>query len=175
MARSESGASPDPRYTQSRRRADGAERRREAEGKTARLMDWLNDYYGSDDPGDHGAWRGRQTVCRRSGDGPVWRAGATPERSRNRRRCSACGALAMGERLQQLNAEWMAQRQPTVAMRIGIHTGPVVAGSLIGKRRQSSACARSAIKSATSSIPTDSRTSPSSIPSSRRTAGGTEA
>ena len=84
-------------------------------------------------------------------------------------------ALAMSERLQQINTEWMAQRQPTVAVRIGIHTGPVVAGSLIGKRRQSSACARSAIKSATSSIPTDSRTSPSSIPSSRRTAGGTEA
>jgi adenylate cyclase len=44
-------------------------------------------------------------------------------------------ALAMGRRLEQLNHEWAASGQPASAMRIGIHTGPLVAGSLGGVER----------------------------------------
>jgi CHASE2 domain-containing sensor protein len=46
----------------------------------------------------------------------------------------AC-ALAMGDRLQQLNGEWQAQGFKPIQMRVGIFTGPIVAGSLGGKQR----------------------------------------
>jgi adenylate cyclase len=39
-------------------------------------------------------------------------------------------ALAMERRLHQLNEHWQAQNLPTAGMRIGICTGPVVAGSI---------------------------------------------
>lgn len=44
-------------------------------------------------------------------------------------------ALDMGERLQHLNAVWAGQRLPTIAVRIGLCTGPLVAGSLGGRQR----------------------------------------
>jgi adenylate cyclase len=44
-------------------------------------------------------------------------------------------ALAMGERLQQLNLGWVEQQLPTIAIRVGIYTGPMVAGSLGGSQR----------------------------------------
>jgi adenylate cyclase len=44
-------------------------------------------------------------------------------------------ALAMGKRLQQLNADWAQQGLPVIAMRVGIYTGPLVAGSLGSSRR----------------------------------------
>ena len=44
-------------------------------------------------------------------------------------------ALAMGERLQQLNAGWVEQQSPTIAVRVGIYTGSLVAGSLGGSQR----------------------------------------
>lgn len=46
----------------------------------------------------------------------------------------AC-ALDMCERLQQLNVDWAQRGLPVIAMRVGIHTGPLVAGSLGGKHR----------------------------------------
>ncbi len=39
-------------------------------------------------------------------------------------------ALAMERTLRALNAAWTARSLPTTAMRVGIHTGPVVTGSL---------------------------------------------
>ncbi len=39
-------------------------------------------------------------------------------------------ALAMNECLIQLNRDWMEEGKPTVAMRVGIQTGPLIAGSL---------------------------------------------
>ncbi len=39
-------------------------------------------------------------------------------------------ALAMEEKMDQLNADWRERDLPTVGMRIGIFTGPLVAGSL---------------------------------------------
>ncbi|WP_254721912.1 adenylate/guanylate cyclase domain-containing protein [Kovacikia minuta] len=44
-------------------------------------------------------------------------------------------ALAMGERLQHLNEDWQRRGLPTAEMRVGIFTGPIVAGSLGGKDR----------------------------------------
>ncbi len=39
-------------------------------------------------------------------------------------------ALAMNDSLKRLNQDWAEQGQPTIAMRVGIHTGPLIAGSL---------------------------------------------
>ncbi|XHX78251.1 MAG: CHASE2 domain-containing protein [Stenomitos frigidus ULC029] len=44
-------------------------------------------------------------------------------------------ALAMGDRLHQLNQDWQARNRPLAQMRVGIFTGPIVAGSLGGKDR----------------------------------------
>lgn len=44
-------------------------------------------------------------------------------------------ALAMGEQLRRLNLKWAKQGLPTIAVRIGIYTGPLVAGSLGGRQR----------------------------------------
>jgi adenylate cyclase len=39
-------------------------------------------------------------------------------------------ALAMGAELDLLNTEWRARGWPEIGMRIGIHTGPLIAGSM---------------------------------------------
>jgi adenylate cyclase len=44
-------------------------------------------------------------------------------------------ALAMETVLQDLNRDWLARHRPTTAMRMGIYTGPMVAGSLGGTDR----------------------------------------
>ncbi|MDX2099471.1 MAG: adenylate/guanylate cyclase domain-containing protein [Leptolyngbyaceae cyanobacterium bins.59] len=44
-------------------------------------------------------------------------------------------ALAMGDRLRQLNYLWQRHQIPTLQMRVGIYTGHVVVGSLGGKHR----------------------------------------
>ncbi len=48
---------------------------------------------------------------------------------------AVCCALAMEQELRRLNERWGAQDLPTVGMRIGIGTGPVVAGSLGSAQR----------------------------------------
>ncbi|MCL1465103.1 CHASE2 domain-containing protein [Argonema galeatum] len=45
-------------------------------------------------------------------------------------------ALAMGAALNSLNQQWKTQGRPTVAMRVGIATGTLVAGSLGSAQRQ---------------------------------------
>jgi class 3 adenylate cyclase len=50
------------------------------------------------------------------------------------RRAVDC-ALAMGDRLQELNRDWQSRGLPLVQMRVGIYTGPVMVGSLGGKER----------------------------------------
>jgi adenylate cyclase len=50
------------------------------------------------------------------------------------RRAVEC-ALAMRRELAALNAQWSAQGRGTVQMRVGIHTGPLVAGSVGGAQR----------------------------------------
>jgi len=44
-------------------------------------------------------------------------------------------ALAMGDRLQELNQNWCDRRLPQIQIRAGIFTGPVTVGSLGGKER----------------------------------------
>ncbi|MBZ0158169.1 MAG: adenylate/guanylate cyclase domain-containing protein [Alphaproteobacteria bacterium] len=44
-------------------------------------------------------------------------------------------ALAMAERLKELNAQWQERNLPVAEMRIGIQTGPLVAGSLGSTQR----------------------------------------
>lgn len=44
-------------------------------------------------------------------------------------------ALAMGDRLQQLNQDWSDRNLPQIQIRAGIFTGPVTVGSLGGKER----------------------------------------
>lgn len=45
-------------------------------------------------------------------------------------------ALAMGRALDRLNRRWEAEGLPPVVIRVGIHTGPLVAGSLGGARHR---------------------------------------
>ncbi len=45
-------------------------------------------------------------------------------------------ALAMGRALEALNRRWEAEDLPPIMIRIGIHTGPLVAGSLGGARHR---------------------------------------
>lgn len=48
-------------------------------------------------------------------------------------RAVAC-ALQMGRELEALNRQWQAEGLPPVGIRVGLHTGPLVAGSLGGLR-----------------------------------------
>jgi class 3 adenylate cyclase len=41
----------------------------------------------------------------------------------------------MGETLERLDQQWQTQGLPAIAMRVGIYTGPLVAGSLGSSRR----------------------------------------
>ena len=98
----------------------------------AELMDWVNQFMErmADEISAHGG-----VVDDYFGDGikanfgvPVPR---TLEEEIDRDACHAAScALAMGEALDELNADYRARRLPECAMRIGIHTGMVVAGSL---------------------------------------------
>jgi adenylate cyclase len=54
------------------------------------------------------------------------------EDARNAVRC----ALKMGKEMERLNAEWKKRGLPACTMRVGIHTGPLVAGSLGSAERQ---------------------------------------
>ena len=48
---------------------------------------------------------------------------------------AVCCALEMGEQLQRLNQQWQSRSLPVIQMRVGIFTGPLVAGSLGGRDR----------------------------------------
>jgi adenylate cyclase len=50
------------------------------------------------------------------------------------RRAADC-AIAMGKALEDLNRRWAKSGQATVAMRVGIHTGPLVAGTMGSRNR----------------------------------------
>jgi adenylate cyclase len=39
-------------------------------------------------------------------------------------------ALAMASAMRRLNEQWRAEGQPSAGIRVGVHTGPLVAGSL---------------------------------------------
>jgi CHASE2 domain-containing sensor protein/class 3 adenylate cyclase len=101
------------------------------------LLEWLNEYLEEM----------TQVICeyhgivnKFTGDGLLAVFGVPmPRHSEAEIAQDACNAvacaLAMGDRLQQLNGKWQAHGFKPLQMRIGIFTGPIVAGSLGGKRR----------------------------------------
>ncbi|HAS51442.1 MAG TPA: adenylate/guanylate cyclase domain-containing protein, partial [Gammaproteobacteria bacterium] len=103
----------------------------------AQLMDWLNSYMEamSEVAMIHGG-----VINKYIGDAIMVLFGVpTPrqtaaEITEDARRAVRC-ALAMGERLRQLNMDWAQQNLPVIAMRVGIYTGPLIAGSLGSSRR----------------------------------------
>jgi len=101
------------------------------------LIDWLNTYMQSmaDLIMEHGG-----VIDDYSGDGikanfgvPVPRK-TKAEISQDAVKAVTC-ALAMGEKIEQLNALWQKMGLPTGGTRIGIFTGPVVAGAVGSPRR----------------------------------------
>ena len=96
------------------------------------LMDWLNEYMAAMAPeiSRHGG-----VIRQYAGDSIVAIFGVpVPRRDDAEVRADAVSAvqcaLAMERRLRDLNREWMAQGRPPTGMRIGIMTGPAVAGTL---------------------------------------------
>jgi len=101
------------------------------------LFDWLNEYLSAMTETvqvHHGI------INKFTGDGIMAAFGVPMVSDRleqigeDARNAVAC-ALAMGDRLKQLNPQWKKRGLPVVQMRVGIFTGPIVAGSLGGKQR----------------------------------------
>jgi adenylate cyclase len=110
-----------------------------SEGMTpSELMDWLNEYMEvmAQAVMDH-----KGVVEKYIGDAimavfgvPIPRTSAE-EISQDARNSVRC-ALAMAEKMKTLNAHWQGRGLPMCSMRIGIHTGHLVAGSLGSSERQ---------------------------------------
>lgn len=101
------------------------------------LLDWLNEYLSAITQ----EVISRQGIINKfTGDGMLAVFGVPINRttplavSEDARLAVEC-ALAMGDRLRQLNDDWQNRGLPTALMRVGIFTGPIVAGSLGGKDR----------------------------------------
>lgn len=101
------------------------------------LLEWLNEYLSAITQ----EVKANQGIINKfTGDGllavfgvPINRV--TPiEVAQDARLAVEC-ALAMGDRLQALNQDWQQRHLPSAQMRVGIFTGPIVAGSLGGKDR----------------------------------------
>ena len=77
-------------------------------------------------------WRSNRTIYWRCHSCCLWCADSSKDEeeiSQDAINAVNC-ALAMETTLRDLNRHWLAQNQPATAMRIGIYTGPMVAGSL---------------------------------------------
>ncbi|HEY9627889.1 MAG TPA: adenylate/guanylate cyclase domain-containing protein [Coleofasciculaceae cyanobacterium] len=101
------------------------------------LLDWLNEYLGAM---IQEVQRHQGIINKFTGDGllavfgvPIPRL-SSEEIDRDAYNAVAC-ALAMGDRLSQLNQTWQQQGLPVVQMRVGISTGAIVVGSLGNKER----------------------------------------
>jgi len=101
------------------------------------LMDWLNEYMDAmaQQVGEHGG-----VINKYIGDAimaifgvPLARK-TEAEIGKDAVNAVNC-ALAMEKKLIQLNSIWQEQELPTIGMRIGIFTGPLVAGSLGSAQR----------------------------------------
>lgn len=101
------------------------------------LLNWLNEYLGvmTKEVQAH-----QGIVNKFTGDGliavfgvPVARQ-TTDEIAEDARHAVSC-AISMGENLKKLNQEWQKRNLPCIQIRVGIFTGPIVAGSLGGKER----------------------------------------
>jgi adenylate cyclase len=101
------------------------------------LMSWVNEYMDAMTQviEAHGGF-----VDDYSGDGikanfGVPFAHATPAQVTQDARAAVRCALAMGSELERLCARWRAEGRPDAMMRIGLHTGEVIAGSVGSARR----------------------------------------
>jgi adenylate cyclase len=104
----------------------------------ARLMDWLNEYMEAmaQPVMAHGG-----VIEKYIGDSimavfgvPIPRA-SREQIEQDARHAVRC-ALGMAEEMERLNARWKQRGLPECRMRVGIHTGPLVAGSLGSADRQ---------------------------------------
>jgi len=101
------------------------------------LLEWLNEYLSAI---TQEVIANQGIINKFTGDGMLAVFGVpmnrtTPiEVSADAQQAVQC-ALDMGNHLDQLNQDWQNRRLPTVQMRVGIFTGPVVVGSLGGKAR----------------------------------------
>lgn len=101
------------------------------------LMDWLNEYLSVL---TQAVQEYHGIINKFTGDGIMAAFGVPVARTTveqiaaDARGAVACG-LVMGERLGELNEGWALRGLPPVEMRVGIFTGPLVAGSLGGKER----------------------------------------
>lgn len=101
------------------------------------LLEWLNEYLSAmtDEV------RANQGIINKfTGDGILAVFGVPVNRTtmleidQDAQAAVSC-ALAMGDRLRILNQIWQTRGLPVIQMRVGIFTGPIVAGSLGGKDR----------------------------------------
>ncbi len=102
-----------------------------------KLMEWLNELLSVLSTE---VTRYQGIINKFTGDGvmavfgvPVARTSPAEIASDAQRACLC--ALAMSDRLVELNRDWQERGLPVIQMRIGIYTGPIVAGSLGGKER----------------------------------------
>jgi adenylate cyclase len=104
----------------------------------ARLMDWLNEYMET----MAGAIMAHHGVVEKYiGDAIMAVFGVPlPRATAEQIREDACNAvrcaLAMEQGMEKLNTHWKARGLPVSGMRVGIHTGELVAGSLGSSDRQ---------------------------------------
>jgi adenylate cyclase len=101
------------------------------------LTDWLDDYLGAMAPYVR---RHDGVILNYIGDGIMAAFGVPLAREteaaiRQDAIHTVQCALAMARELAELNRRWQAQQLPTIGMRIGIYTGPVIAGSTGGTER----------------------------------------
>ncbi|MEB3277624.1 MAG: adenylate/guanylate cyclase domain-containing protein [Lyngbya sp.] len=101
------------------------------------LLEWLNEYLAMLTQTIHN-YHG--IINKFTGDGIMAAFGVPMARvnenqiARDAYAAVSC-ALEMGEQLQRLNQEWQPRGLPVIQMRVGIFTGPLVAGSLGGRDR----------------------------------------
>lgn len=101
------------------------------------LIEWLNEYLATLTQCVHSH---RGIINKFMGDGimaafgvPIART-TEAEIAQDAYAAVAC-ALEMGDRLMELNKLWQSQNLPVIEMRVGIFTGPIVAGSLGSRDR----------------------------------------
>ncbi|MCE5336365.1 MAG: adenylate/guanylate cyclase domain-containing protein [Desulfobacteraceae bacterium] len=106
-------------------------------GDPGKLMDWLNEYMEAmtNHVLSHGG-----VINKYIGDAVMAVFGVPVARSneeqisRDAVNAILC-AKKMGAQLEELNARWKGQNRPTVKMRVGIHTGPLVVGCIGSRQR----------------------------------------
>lgn len=102
------------------------------------LMSWLNEYMSAMAQvvmANHGVvekYIGDSVMALFGAPLPRGTQDEIAEDARNAVRC----ALEMGKAMERLNLDWKERGLPTSPMRVGIHTGPLVAGSLGSAERQ---------------------------------------